>query len=34
MFHLSDGVAAPQDTGTGSLGRWLKQAQAVDFWPF
>ena len=34
MFHLSGGVAAHEDTGTDSLGTWLKQAQAVDFWPF
>jgi len=34
MFHLSGGAAAREDIGTDNLGTWLKQAQAVDFWPF
>jgi hypothetical protein len=34
MFHLSGRVAAGQDIGTDSLGTWLKQARAADFWPF
>jgi hypothetical protein len=34
MFHLSGGAAAREDIGTDSLGTWLKQARAVDFWPF